>query len=120
MRVIRKRPHEDLEVIYIKGDFESLSKEVGGVLQGTYPFKGPYSLLCNDNDKSEGLEPNIALVRDCDLVDIVVGTILIVRLGDEDYVSITDEDVKIISRLINCRNHFCLFKGDLLPTLELV
>lgn len=118
MTVIRKRPGEQLEAISIDHSLKTLQSEVGGDIQGIYPFKGPYSIICNETGKVDKLMPNIALVSDLEVVDILFGTVLFVRLSDDDYTDLKPEDIEFISSKIDCKNRLCIYGKHLLPTIQ--
>lgn len=50
MKVLRIKPMCRPEVIEIDGSLESLQKEVGGMIQATYPWDDKVALICNDED----------------------------------------------------------------------
>ena len=86
---------EPLKPAYLKtisGDLKSLQKEVGGLIDATYPFEDRVAVVLNDEGKLNGLMPNRGLY-DCDgnLYDIVVGTFLVVGLGEESFCSLNEE-----------------------------
>lgn len=58
MKVLRIKPMCRPEVIDIDGSLESLQKEVGGLIQATYPWDDKVALICNDEGKLMGLEFN--------------------------------------------------------------
>lgn len=117
MKVLRKRPQEEIEIVDIEDSLEVLQKEVGGLIQGIYPFDGPYSLICNDEGKLMHLPPNIALVNDTGVLDIIAGTILFVGLEEDHYGSLTSDDIEYIINALDTKNRLCILGKDVLPTL---
>lgn len=85
-----KRPY----VKEIDSGLESLQHEVGGYIEVVYPFADPVGIVCNEEGKLEGLPLNRAL-RDEDgyLYDVLAGTFLIVGLTEEDFGSLTQEQI---------------------------
>ena len=79
----------------IAGGLESLQHEVGGYIQAVYPFCEPVALICDDEGKLSGKALNRAL-RDKEgkIYDVVAGTFLIVGLGEEDFISLTPEQME--------------------------
>ena len=90
MKVLRIKPMCRPEVIDIDGSLESLQKEVGGLIQATYPWDDKVALICNDEGKLMGLPLN----RSLEDYDIIAGTFFICGLGDEDFCSLTEAQME--------------------------
>lgn len=100
MKALRIKPMCRPEVIEIDGSLESLQKEVGGMIQATYPWDDKVALICNDEGKLMGLEFNRPLYNaDAQMYDYVVGTFLIVGLTEDDFGSLSDEMVEKYTRM---------------------
>lgn len=86
---------EPLKPAYLKtisGDLKSLQKEVGGLIDATYPFEDRVAVVLNDKGKLDYLMPNRGLYdNDGNLYDIVAGTFLVVGLEDESFCSLNEE-----------------------------
>lgn len=96
MDVLRVMPGKKPELISIDGSLESMQQIVGGLIQAVYPFDDPVVLMCNDEGKLIGLEPNRVL-RDPDtgrVYDIICGTFLICGLGQDDFTSLAPELIR--------------------------
>lgn len=99
------------EVIEIDGSLESLQKEVGGMIQATYPWDDKVALICNDEGKLMGLEFNRPLYNaDAQMYDYVVGTFLIVGLTEDDFGSLSDEMIEKYARMF--RRCYCLIEDE--------
>lgn len=72
----------------------SLQAAVGGPIEAVYPYEDHVALVCNEEGKLRRLPYNRAL-RDADgqIYDVVVGTFLIVGLGEENFTSLTPEQL---------------------------
>lgn len=86
---------EPLKVPYLKtisGELKSLQKEVGGLIDATYPFEDRVAVVLNDEGKLNGLMPNRGLYNnDGNLYDIIAGTFLVVGLAEESFCSLGEE-----------------------------
>lgn len=74
---------------------EAMQSKVGGYIQAIYPYEDPVAIVCNEEGKLMGMEPNRA-VRDSEskeIIDIVCGTFFICGLGEEDFCSLTEEQI---------------------------
>lgn len=92
MKVLRVEQYKPPFVKEIDPGLESLQSEVEGTIQAIYPYADPVAILCNDDGKLLGMELNRAL-RDDDgeIFDAIAGPFLIVGLGDEDFISLSDD-----------------------------
>ena len=92
MTVLVVEPRKEPYVKEIDSSLQSLQAEVGGYIGAAYPFRDPVALVCNDEGKLIGLDLNRGL-RDENgkLYDIMVGTFLVVGLGEEDFASLSPE-----------------------------
>ena len=98
MTVLVIEPEKKPYVKDISSGLASLQKEVGGYIQAVYPFEDPVAIICDEEAKLTGKELNRAL-RDEDgqIYDIVAGTFLVAGLGEEDFCSLTPEQIKKFS-----------------------
>ena len=87
----QKKPYEK-EIV---ADLASLQREVGGYIQAVYPYEEPVGLICDEEAKLKSSELNRAL-RDEDghIYDVVAGTFLIAGLGEEDFCSLSPEQME--------------------------
>ena len=92
MKILRVEQYKPPFVKEIDPGLESLQSEVEGTVHAIYPYADPVAILCNDDGKLLGMELNRAL-RDDDgeIFDAIAGPFLIVGLGDEDFISLSDD-----------------------------
>lgn len=91
MRVLMVEPMKNAYVKEIDGSLKSMQELVKGTIQAIYPFEDRVALVCNDDGKLLGMQPNRDLPES---QDIIVGPFFICGLGKEDFVSLTDEQVE--------------------------
>ena len=86
---------EPLKPPYLKtisGDLKSLQKEVGGLIDATYPFEDRVAVVLNDEGKLNGLMPNRGLYNNNgELYDIIAGTFLVTGLTEDNFCSLSKE-----------------------------
>ena len=87
MNVLWIRPSKHPRIISIDGSLKSMQDLVGGLIQAIYPFEDPVALVCNEEGKLNGLEPNRALhdPETGQVYDIIFGSFFICGLGEEDF-----------------------------------
>lgn len=92
----------------------SLQQEVGGYIQAVYPWAEPCAIVCDDEAKLNGKEWNRAL-RDEDgrIYDVVAGTFLIVGLGNEDFISLSEEYIQQFKELFAVPELFIRLNGKI-------
>lgn len=79
MKVVRKRPGCSFEEIEIPNTLKALQAEVGGYIE-TVALDAKSVIICNEEGRLIGLEPNITINGVS-----FVGTILIVGIDGEEF-----------------------------------
>ena len=115
MTVLVIEPEKKPYVKDISSGLASLQKEVGGYIQAVYPFEDPVAIICDEEAKLTGKELNRAL-RDEDgqIYDIVAGTFLVAGLGEEDFCSLTPDQIKKFSDMYKTPEMFLRLNGKLM------
>ena len=88
--------------VQIGCELEDLQAAVGGDIEAVYPFADSVAIICNDEGKFNGRELNRAL-RDDDghIYDIVAGNFLITGLTEDDFGSLTPEQMQKFENLFH-------------------
>nr|WP_325216479.1 DUF3846 domain-containing protein [uncultured Oscillibacter sp.] len=91
IKVLIVEPMKPCEVREILPDLKSLQGVVGGKIEMVSPFTESAAIICNAEGKNLNLPPN-RLLCDCygDPYDVLCGTFLIVGVGGENFISLTD------------------------------
>ena len=115
MKVLVIEPLKKPYVKEIDSGLASLQHEVGGYIQAVYPWEEMCAIVCDEEAKLTGKELNRAL-RDKDghIYDIVAGTFLIVGLSEDDFTSLTDEQIQKFSKKFAMPETFLRIGGRLL------
>lgn len=101
-------------VKHIPNELEDLQQAVGGDIEMTYPFDDEVGILLNGNGKFEGLPLNRALYDDHGQVyDAIAGTFLVVGLTEDDFTSLTPEQIEKFKEKYQSPEVFTLFNGEL-------
>ncbi len=101
--VVLAEPGKKAKVTEIENTLENLQKIVGGYIECVYPFEDNVGIICNEEGKLIGLEPN-RVMRDDDgnAVDIIFGTFIITGLTEDDFGSLTDEQAEYYLEMFRC------------------
>lgn len=95
-------------------ELADLQREVGGDIEVVYPFEERVGLVCGESAKLEGLPLNRALRdEDGNIYDVVAGNFFIVGLGEEDFCSLKDSDIKKCSEIFKTPEAFMRMGGKL-------
>ena len=99
----------------IDSGLESLQREVGGYIeQFSYGMGEDAAIICNEEGKLDGLELNRAMKDERGkIVDIIAGTFLVVGLGEDDYCSLTPEQMKKYQKKFRYPETFMRFGGEI-------
>lgn len=99
MDVLLVQPNAFPRPVTIENGLEALQAAVGGDIEATYPFDDNVALVINDEGKIAGLPLNRALrTEDGDIYDIVAGDFLVVGLTEDDFGSLTLEQMEKFER----------------------
>ena len=114
LTVLVVAPGEKPTVETIPIGLESLQQQVGGYIEAVYPFEEPVGLVCNEEGKINGMQLNRALRNDDNSIyDIVSGTFLVVGLGEEDFCSLTPEQIEKYSEHFAEPEMFFMLDGEI-------
>ena len=84
----------------IPNTLEYLQHLVGGLIQALYPFDDFAAIICNDEGKLLGLPWNRPLSdEDGQIYDVIAGTFLIAGLTEEDFGSLTEEQIEKYTKM---------------------
>ena len=94
MKVLVVEPQKPCRVQEIES-LADMQQLVGGDIEALYPFQEPVALVCNADGKLLGLPMNRPLLdKDYLPYDIIRGTFFVAGLGQEDFISLTDEQIQ--------------------------
>ena len=120
MTVLKVCPGCRPEVITIAHTLEDMQLTVGGSIQAVYPYEDPVAIVCNEEGKLLGMEPNRAI---CDsdtgeIVEIICGTFFICGLTTDDFTSLTAKQIQYYTKLFEHPEIF-LWSGSQLVVLKM-
>ena len=96
MRAIVKEPGKEPIEVLIENDLETLQRIVGGYIEPVTIDEG-IVLLCNEEGKLHGLEPNFFLGA---IGDLILGTVVIVGAQGDEFVSLPEDKADMISGIL--------------------
>jgi len=113
MKILIIEPMKKPYVKEVNDNLESLQAVVGGLIQPLYPFRDNVVLVCNDEGKMLGMPLNRALrdPKTGEIWDVIAGTFFIVGVERNEFVSLTDAQVRKYSAVYQ-RPEMFLRMGD--------
>lgn len=95
MDVLLVQPNAYPKKISVGTELEDLQTMVGGDIEVTYPFEDEVAIILNESGKINGLPLNRAIyTEDGDMQDIYAGDFLVVGLTEDDFGSLTSEQMQ--------------------------
>lgn len=94
MKIVVKKAGQMPEIREIKRDLEAYWEIVGGYIECVRMTDG-IILVCNDEGKLKGLEPNFILGN-----DIIVGDVFFVGVKGDDFTSLSDYHTAWLMRVL--------------------
>ena len=79
----------------IGSSLEDLQAAVGGRIEVVYPYEDMVGLLMNEEGKLLNMQLNRSLKDEYgQIYDIIAGTFYVVGLGEDDFCSLTDQQIE--------------------------
>ncbi len=99
----------------IDNTLESLQREVEGYIQAIYPFEDEVAIICDEEAKLSSKPLNRSL-RDSsgEIYDIIAGTFLVVGLTENNFGSLSEEQMRKYSRYFEMAELFVSNNGKVL------
>lgn len=114
-----------MKVLVVEPDYAPYEKEinglremqatVGGMIQAIYPFEEQVAVVCNDDGIGMGLPFNRSMDRG---YGGVFGTFFVCGLGEEDFASLTPEQVERYKRKFHHAEILVGVKGNDVLTMK--
>ncbi|MCD7845540.1 MAG: DUF3846 domain-containing protein [Oscillospiraceae bacterium] len=107
IEVLLVKPSEFPQPYQISTELEALQAAVGGDIQVLYPYDDPVGLVCNEEAKLTGLPLNRALRDESgQMYDIIAGDFLVIGLTEDDFSSLTPEQMEKYEKLFHSPEAF--------------
>lgn len=120
MTILKISPGCRPEINNIPHTLEAMQATVDGSIQAIYPFEDSVALICNEEGKILGMEPNRAIYDPDtrDITEVICGTFFICGLGREDFTSLTKQQIQHYTKLFEYPEMF-LWDGSRLVILRI-
>lgn len=119
MTILKIMPGRKPERVTIPHTLDAMQRLVCGDIQAIYPYEDMVALVCNEEGKLLGMEPNRSVRNeDGDILDIISGTFFICGLNEDDFCSLTEEQIVYYNNLFFHPEIF-LWNGHNLVVLQM-
>lgn len=114
MKVVLVKANKKSEIAEIDFSLEGMQKIVGGNMKAMYPYEEEVAVICNEEGKMCGLPLNRAIYSDSnEMLDIIAGNFFICGLGEDDFCSLNDEQLKLFSEKFKLPERFSKMGDDI-------
>ena len=118
MDVLLVEPGQFPKRVQIGNELEDLQVAVGGYIEATYPFEDEVAIILNEEGKINGMPLNRAVfTEDGTVSDIYAGTFLVVGLTEDDFGSLTPEQMEKYEKLFHSPETFVRMGGGYMVLL---
>lgn len=95
IQIVKVKPMDNARIAEIDHTLEAMQELVGGYIEAI-PIDDEVVIVCNEEGKLHGLQPNRGLYYDGELADILFGTFFICAapLDKGEFASLTDEQAE--------------------------
>ena len=87
MKILIVEPNRRPRRAEIPHSLSAMQQTVGGYIEVICPFKDPVAIVCDEEGKLKGYEPNRAIVHK----DILVGTFFVCGVDGDDLTDLSDD-----------------------------
>ena len=113
--VVACYPGEKAEITTIDYTLDSMKKVVDGYIQALYPFEDNVAIVCNEEGKIRCLEPCRALYdEEGKIYDVIAGAFFICGLGEDDFISLTQEQQEQYLAMFRHPQMFVMLNGEII------
>ena len=114
IKVLKVEPDKAPELIEMKNELEAMQSIVGGYIE-VFPLADGVTIVCNEEGKICGMEPNRPIYHDGKIFEIICGTFFIAGddLSTGEFVSLTDEQIAQYEKQFHDPVYFVKIEGVL-------
>lgn len=115
IKVVLLEPFRPARTAEIDASLEGMQKIVGGLIEPFYPFEEEVCIVCNDESKINGMQPNRS-VKDGDgvMVDFIFGPAFICDCRGESFDSLSEEQIGRYSKMFRYPERLARVNGELI------
>lgn len=113
--VVLLEPGKLAHTAEIGTSLEDLQKIVDGLIEAYYPFEEQVCIVCNEESKINGMQPNRSVKNeDGVMVDFIFGPAFICDCRGESFDSLSDEQLSRYTKMFRYPEHLAKLNGQLI------
>lgn len=113
IKVVLLEPGKLARTAEIGTSLEDLQKVVDGLIEPFYPFEEQVCIVCNDESKINGMQPNRSVKNeDGVMVDFIFGPAFICDCRGESFDSLSDEQLAHYTKMFRYPEHLAKLNGQ--------
>lgn len=115
IKVVLLEPGKLARTAEIGTSLEDLQKIVDGLIEAYYPFEEQVCIVCNEESKINGMQPNRSVKNeDGVMVDFICGPAFICYCRGESFDSLSDEQLARYTKMFRYPEHLAKLNGQLI------
>lgn len=115
IKVVLLEPGKLARTAEIGTSLEDLQKIVDGLIEAYYPFEEQVCIVCNEESKINGMQPNRSVKNeDSVMVDFICGPAFICDCLGESFDSLSDEQLARYTKMFRYPEHLAKLNGQLI------
>ena len=115
IKVVLLEPGKLARTAEIGTSLEDLQKIVDGLIEAYYPFEEQVCIVCNEESKINGMQPNRSVKNeDGVMVDFTCGPAFICDCRGESFDSLSDEQLVRYTKMFRYPEHLAKLNGQLI------
>lgn len=115
IKVVLLEPGKLARTAEIGTSLEDLQKIVDGLIEAYYPFEEQVCIVCNEESKINGMQPNRSVKNeDGVMVDFICGSAFICDCRGESFDSLSDEQLVRYTKMFRYPEHLAKLNGQLI------
>jgi len=119
IHVVLVIPGREASQADIGTSLEEYQRAVDGQIEAFYPFEEQVAIICNEEGKINGMEPNRAVFdSEGDILDIVFGPFFVCSCDTPEFSSLTDEQTNRYLEMFRYPERFLANNGSILVIKE--
>lgn len=115
IKVVLLEPDKLARTAEIGTSLEDLQKIVDGLIEAYYPFEEQVCIVCNEESKINGMQPNRSVKNeDGVMVDFICGPAFICDCRGESFDSLSNEQLARYTKMFRYPEHLAKLNGQLI------
>lgn len=114
IKVILLEPGKLARTAEIDSSLEAMQRIVGGYIEPYFPFDESVCIICNEEGKINGMEPNRSVKdENGNLIDFIFGPAFLCGCKGEDFDSLSEKQIARYLKMFHAPERLVRYNGEL-------